>query len=252
MTRVPLPEAFLARPLAHRGLHGPGVPENSIAAARAAIAAGYGIELDLQPSRDGVAMVFHDATTDRMTGHQGRVDSLLGAELGALRLAGTDETIPTFREFLDEVAGRVPVLVEIKSQDPYTGENTGPLEEAAARDLADYKGPVAVASFNPLSVAAMARLAPAIPRGLITWSWSPPDPEEPLREELAQRLRGIPDYEPTGASFISHEAADLSRARVAELKAQGARILCWTITSSEAEAEARKMAENITFEGYLP
>ncbi len=252
MARVPLPEAFLARPLAHRGLHGPGVPENSLAAARAAIAAGYGIELDLQPSADGVAMVFHDATLERMTAREGRVDSLTAAELGALRLAGTDETIPTFREFLGEVAGRVPVLVEIKSQDAYTGEHTGPLEEAAARDLAGYRGPVAVASFNPLSVAAMAQFAPDIPRGHITWSWEPPDPEEPVSEERAQHLRDIPDYEATGASFISHEAADLARPRVAELKSQGARILCWTITSPETEAEARKLAENVTFEGYLP
>lgn len=252
MARVALPEAFLARPLAHRGLHGPGVPENSLAALRAAIAAGYGVELDLQPSSDGVAMVFHDATLDRMTGRKGRVDGLTARELGTLRLAGTGETIPTLRAFLDEVAGRVPVLVEIKSQDAFTGKNTGPLEEAAARDLAGYVGPVAVASFNPLSVAAMARLAPDIPRGIITWSWEPSDPEEPVSEELAQRLRGIPDYEATGASFISHEAADLARERVAELKAQGARILCWTITSPDAEAAARTVAENVTFEGYLP
>src|SRR5690554_1039793 len=117
MARVALPEAFLARPLAHRGLHGPGVPENSLAALRAAIAAGYGVELDLQPSSDGVAMVFHDAALDRMTGRKGRVDGLTAKELGTLRLAGTGETIPTLRAFLDEVAGRVPVLVEIKSQD---------------------------------------------------------------------------------------------------------------------------------------
>lgn len=251
MVPVPLPDAFINRPLAHRGLHGPGVPENSLAAASAAIAAGYGIECDIQPSSDGVAMVFHDPTLIRMTGHEGQISDHTAAELSELRLAGTDAHIPTFREFLDLIDGQVPLLVEVKAQDLFTGESTGALEELVARELADYEGPVAVMSFNPHSVAAMARLAPSLPRGLITWSWEP-DPDAQISRERAAELREIPDYDAVGASFISHEAADLSRPRVAELKAQGARVLCWTITSPEADKEARKLAENVTFEGYRP
>lgn len=251
MTRPPLPETFITTPLAHRSLHGAGVPENSLAAARAAIAAGYGIECDLQPSADGVAMVFHDPDLARMTGAGGRISERTAAELGALRLAGTDEPIPSFRALLDLVAGRVPLLVELKAQDLFTGENTGALEAAAVADLQGYAGPVAFMSFNPHAVAALARLAPDIPRGLTTWSWGE-DPDEPVSRDRAAQLRAIPDYEATGSSFISHEAADLDRPRVAELKAQGARVLCWTITSPEAEARARRVAENITFEGYLP
>lgn len=246
-----LPAAFLTRPIAHRGFHdaAAGVPENSLAAARAAIAQGYGIELDIQPSADGVAMVFHDYDLGRLTGRAGRIADVSAADLASLPLAGGEEGIPTLAAFLKAVAGRVPLLIEIKSQDPFTGEGTGALEAAVARDLAGYGGPVAVMSFNPHSVAAMARLAPDLPRGLTTWSWGH-DPDHPLPPAREAELRAIPDYGPTGSCFISHEYADLSRPRVRELKAQGAAILCWTIRSPEAGARAREIADNITFEGY--
>lgn len=251
MRAVPLPRIFLDRPIAHRGFHdrAAGRPDNSLAAARAAIERGYGIELDVQPSRDGVAMVFHDYTLDRLTGRAGRVADVAAAELQETVLAGGDEGIPTLAAFLEMVAGRVPVLIEVKPQDHFTGEATGPLEEAVARALAGYAGPAAVMSFNPHSVAALCRLAPDVPRGLTTWRWAE-DPDHPVLPEVADRLRGIPDYGPTGSSFISHEAADLSRPRVLDLKAQGAAVLCWTIRSPGAEAEARRIADNITFEGY--
>ncbi|MEO0767518.1 MAG: phosphodiesterase, partial [Pseudomonadota bacterium] len=112
-----------------------------------------------------------------------------------------------------------------------------------------YAGPVAVMSFNPHSVARMAELCPDIPRGLVTSAYDPK--VWPLSEATCDTLRAIPDYDRVKASFISHEAADLSRSRVAELKAGGADILCWTIRSPEAEAEARKIAQNVTFEGYM-
>lgn len=246
-----LPAAFLDRPLAHRALHdrGAGRPENSLAAIRAAIAAGYGIEIDLQLSADGVAMVFHDYDLMRLTGRAGRVRDLTAGDLGAIPLLGGDEGIPTLAQVLATVAGRVHLLIEIKDQDGRMGPNVGPLERATAEALAGYAGPVAVMSFNPHSVAAMARLAPQLPRGITTWSWTD-DPDHPVPAALADRLRDIPDYDRTGACFISHEAADLARPRVAELRARGAAILCWTIRSPEAEAEARKFAHNITFEGY--
>jgi glycerophosphoryl diester phosphodiesterase len=104
-------------------------------------------------------------------------------------------------------------------------------------------------SFNPHAVAQMARLAPHLPRGLTTSAYDPED-WSPLPEATCTHLRGIPDYDRTGASFVSHEAADLARPRLAELKAQGAAILCWTIRSPEAEDRARQVAQNITFEDY--
>jgi glycerophosphoryl diester phosphodiesterase len=244
-----LPPRFLSVPLAHRALHGAGTPENSRAAIRAAIGLGYGIEIDLQLSADEEAMVFHDYALDRLTGARGPVRARSAAELARIALAGGDgETIPTFAQVLKIVAGQVPVLVEIKDQDGAMGPDVGPLERAAARALAGYAGDVAVMSFNPHSVAAFAEQAPDVARGLTTSAYDPG--EWPLPRETCDRLRAIPDAEPLGAWFISHEAADLARPRVAELKAQGLAVLCWTIRSPEEERAARRVADNITFEGY--
>lgn len=246
-----LPQAFLDLPIAHRAYHNCAErrPENSRAAFQAAITAGYGIECDVQLSADGQAVVFHDYSLNRLTKHQGRVRGLTVQELAAVPLNHTDETIPTLAEMLDLTQGRVPLLVEIKDQDGQMGPDVGRLEQAVANDLRGYDGPVAVMSFNPHSVAAFGRFAPDIPRGLTTSAY---DPEvwNGLPSVLCDRLRDIPDYDAVGASFISHEAGDLSRARVAELKRRNVPILTWTIRSAEAEAAARKIADNITFEDY--
>jgi glycerophosphoryl diester phosphodiesterase len=251
ITRVPLPGAFLTQPLAHRALHdrAAGRPENSRAAVRAAVAAGYGIEIDVQMSADGQAMVFHDEDLDRLTAEHGPVKARTAAELGRIRLRDAEDGIPTLPEVLALIDGRVPLLIEIKDQTLTMSETDGRLEAATAAALQSYAGPVAVMSFNPHAVASMARLAPQLPRGLTTSAYDPED-WSPLPEATCIRLRAIPDYDRTGASFLSHEAADLARPRVAELKAQGAAILCWTIRSPEAEVRAREVAQNITFEGY--
>jgi hypothetical protein len=104
-------------------------------------------------------------------------------------------------------------------------------------------------SFNPHLMDEMARFIPRIARGLVTEDYDPAD-NVPIPADVCARLRGIPDYDRTASSFISHKASDLGRARVADLKRQGAAILCWTIRSLAAEKKARKVADNITFEGY--
>lgn len=243
--------AFCTTPLAHRAYHdrSQGRPENSRAAIRSAIAQGYGIEIDLQLSADGAAMVFHDYDLARLTGQPGPLRRRSAAELQAIALAGGDgETIPTLAEILELVVGAVPLLIELKDQDGAMGPDIGPLEAAAAGALAGYDGPVAVMSFNPHSVAEMARLAPGVPRGLTTCAFDPED--WPLDPETCARLREIPDIDRVRASFISHQASDLGSARVRELRKGGLAVLCWTIRSPEEEAEARKVAHNITFEGY--
>ena len=249
--RVPLAPAFRSLPLAHRGYHdrAAGRPENSRAAFRAAVAAGYGIELDVQLAADGQAVVFHDDQLDRLTARTGPVLSYTTAELDRIRLLGSDETIPALTTVLELVGGRVPVLIEIKDRAGALAPTDGRLETAVAAALAGYPGPVAVMSFNPDCVARMARLAPLIPRGLTTECFDPAQ-WAPLSPALCARLREIPDYDPTLSSFISHKAADLSYPRVGDLKAQGAAILCWTVRSPQAEARARLVAQNITFEGY--
>lgn len=246
-----LPDIFLTLPIAHRAFHDreAGRPENGMEAIDAAITAGYGIEVDIQPSSNGVPMVFHDDTLDRLTEANGPIKDRTATDLAALTLKGGATGIPTLAQVLAKVAGRVPLLIEIKDQDGANGPNVGPLEAAVAAMLKGYNGPVALMSFNPHSVAALARLAPDLPRGITTCSYPAKDwPAIPTAGRA--RLAAIPDYDRVGAAFISHEAADLANPRVAELKAAGAAILCWTIRSLQAEAEARKVAQNITFERY--
>lgn len=251
MTRPDLPPAFLAGHIAHRGLHGPGVPENSMAAIRAAIDLGVAIELDVQPASGGTAMMFHDYDLARLTGAEGPVDALSPDALSRLTLLDTEETIPRLRDVLSAVAGAVPLLIEIKDRDGHMGPNVGPLEDAVIADLRGYAGDVAVMSFNPHSVARFRDKAPHLPRGLVTSAYAPehwPD----LPAATRDRLREIPDYDTLGCAFVSHEAGALNMPRVAELKAQGARVLCWTVRSKVQELEARRVADAVTFEGYLP
>ncbi len=205
----------------------------------------------MQRSADGQAIVFHDDDLDRLTERTGPVAGLDAVALGAIRLRDSDETIPTLAEVLALVKGRVPLLIEIKESLDTMAPTAGRLEAAVAAALGGYEGPVAVMSFNPHCVAHMARLAPQVPRGLTTEAYDP-DINAPIPATVCDRLRAIPDYDATASSFISHQASDLARPRVAELKAQGATVLCWTIRSPEAEAEARRIADNITFEGYAP
>lgn len=248
-----VPEGLMTIPVAHRALHDQvaGRPENSLDAVRAAVAAGYAIEVDVQPSADGVAMVFHDETLERLTDQAGPIAARTAAELGAIRLRGGSGGIPTLAQVLAEIGGRVPLVIELKDQTGAMGPGPSVLEEATASALAGYGGPVAVMSFNPEMVAAMARLAPGIARGLTTCPFTPEDlGDAPDAAARAARLTAIADYDRVGAGFISHQWTDLGTPRVAELKARGARVLCWTIRSAAEEAAARRIADNVTFERY--
>ena len=247
-----LPDVFLRAPIAHRALHDVADQrsENSRAAIRAAMQAGYGIEIDLQLTADGVAVVFHDYDLLRLTGRVGAVRQTTLMDLQQIALLhGDGECMPTFAEVLSLVDGKVPLLVELKDQDGAMGGNIGVLEAATAQALAGYAGPVALMSFNPHSVAEMARLCPHLPRGLVTDGYDPS--EWPLSSETCDRLRTIPDFDRVEASFISHEASDLTRPRVLQLQQRGVPVLCWTVQSPEMEAQARTVADNVTFEGYL-
>ncbi len=243
---------FLRLPLAHRALHNraEGRPENSPGAIGAAIAAGYGIEIDVQGTVDGQAVVFHDEWLERLTDATGLVKDHTADALGRIRLRDSQDCIPTLPQVLAQVAGRVPLLIEIKDQTDRMAETDGRLETAVADALKDYAGPVAVMSFNPHAIANMARLAPWVARGLTTAAYDHAG-WAPLSPDRCDDLRKIDDFDRVGACFISHEAADLTRPRVAELKAKGAAILCWTVRSADQEIQARRVADNVTFEGYL-
>lgn len=248
-----LPAALLTNPIAHRGLHDPasGVIENSPSAFEAAIAAGYGIELDVQLSSDAQAMVFHDYDMARLTGQRGAIQTRTANVVRGMTLSGSNDTIFDLAEVLKLVDGRVPLLIELKDQDGAMGPNIGPLEQAVTDALRDYHGDAALMSFNPYSTTKLAELAPDRPRGLVTSSYDP-KVWAPLSAKVCDHLRNIPDYTSSQSSFISHEVADLDRPRVAELKAQGAKILCWTVKSQAQADMATQTAQNITFEGFIP
>ncbi|MBQ9801935.1 MAG: glycerophosphodiester phosphodiesterase [Clostridia bacterium] len=151
------------RAYAHRGLWGGNVPENSLAAFRAAAEHGFAIELDVQLSRDGEVMVFHDYTLTRMCGREKKLADLTAAELGALSLDGTPETIPTLSEVLDAVDGRVPLLIELKGESGNTA-----LCPAVAAILDRYAGEWCVESFNPLLLRWFKKHRPHAVRGLLS------------------------------------------------------------------------------------
>jgi glycerophosphoryl diester phosphodiesterase len=170
-------------PIAHRGLWSPdGPPENSLSAFQAACAAGYGIELDVQLSADGEAVVFHDDKMQRMTGRPGRVRDHSAADLAAMRLAGTDEKVSTLLETLALVGHRAMVHVEIKTP---PGE-VGPLERRVHEVIADHNGPLCVIGFNPYSHAWFADHYPGVLRGLDSYSY---DDKAQMPEALRQASR---------------------------------------------------------------
>ena len=156
---------FLGRNFAHRGLHSEdrSVPENSLKAFELAVEAGYGMELDVQLSKDGQVVVFHDDTLDRVCGVAARVDELDYDELKKLPLFGTDERIPLFSEVLALVAGRTPLIVELK-----TGSRNDELCEKTWALLRTYPGEYCIESFHPLIVAWWRFHAPTVLRGQLS------------------------------------------------------------------------------------
>lgn len=245
---------IVARPVAHRGLHDPanGIAENSLAAARAAIENNYAIEVDIRPSADAAAMVFHDATLERMTGHGGRVEQNSAEALSRLRLGGSKETIATLDQLLELVAGRSGLFLEIKTDDLSDTKLGQEFLRHLSSRVHSYAGPVAVMSFDPQAVGAMARLAPQIPRGFVSRGYRE-------RADLAKhgalgcwwRRNLIPVIE-TRARFVAYDAQALPAPAPALARRAGFRLLSWTVRD---EAEKRRIAasvDQIIFEGFRP
>ncbi|MBV9510208.1 MAG: glycerophosphodiester phosphodiesterase [Caulobacteraceae bacterium] len=237
-------ERLFDPPIAHRGLWSPdGAPENSLAAFQSACAHGYGIELDVQLSADGEAMVFHDARLERLTGAEGRMSDHAAADLTQLKLAGTDEAIPTLADALTLVGHRALVLIELKTP---AGE-VGPLEKRVHEVLIDHNGPIAVIGFNPYSHAWFANHHPQILRGLDSYAYA--DDETLAREQrkayakLEHVALAKPHFLALGMDILPSKAA-------AEHRAQGLPVVAWTIRSPEQWAKVRDHCDNLIFEGF--
>jgi glycerophosphoryl diester phosphodiesterase len=227
--------ALIARPFAHRGLHGAGVPENSRAAFEAAIEARHGIELDVQISGDRRAIVFHDEELGRLAEDDGYVRGRSAAELGRIGLRDSDETIPTLPQILALIAGRAPLLIEVKAP----GREVGALALAVADALDGYSGPVAVMSFNPEVGHWFARHAPKWLRGLVVTERG-----RKWRGGLVRRLA----LWRSKADFLAYDIGDLP-SRFAEAKRrEGLRVLTWTVRSLSDRARAAQHADQIIYE----
>ena len=231
-------------PVAHRGLHdaAAGVPENSLAAFEAAAAAGYAMECDLQLTKDGVAMVFHDAKLERLTQASGALGAHSAKALKVLRLLGTNEPIPSLADLLARIDGRAPILIELK----HDVSPVGPLEEAAWRELERYRGPYAVQSFDPGSVAWFRDHAPAAPRGQVTGDWRRfRESDRPALAHAWTALRARPQFLAWGVHRLPHWAPALARRL-------GLPLLSWTVRTSEDLARARSCGANPIFENVRP
>ena len=233
-------------PVAHRGLWSPdGAPENSLAAFQAACAAGYGIELDVRLSADGEAMVFHDDDLARMTGAPGRLSDRTTTELAELRLAGTDEAIPTLAETLALVGRRAMVQVELKT--PFG--HVGPLEQRTHEVLIDHAGPVCVIGFNPYSHAWFAERFPGVLRGLDSYSWSKaPHMNEAQRRSFAN-LEQVAIAKP---HFLALGLDMLPSERAAQYRAGGMPVIAWTVRQPQEWAAVKDSCDNLIFEGFRP
>lgn len=230
------PDWLTERPYAHRGLHGPGRPENSRAAFEAAIAAGFGIELDVQLTRDGEAMVFHDYALERLTGEAGKVVERTAAELAGVGLLGMDETIPTLPEILHLIAGRSPLLIELKVQ----GGRAAALSAAVQRALRGYRGNAAVMSFNPNVGRWFAAQASEVTRGLVVTEEGKRGFRGRIERSLALRR--------SRAQFLAYDVRDLPSSFAAAAQARGLPVLTWTVRNPVAAETAAAHADQIIHE----
>jgi glycerophosphoryl diester phosphodiesterase len=248
---VPGKDWLTARPIAHRGYHdaAAGRIENTLSAFRAAVERRLAIECDLQLTADGEVVVFHDDTLDRLTDAVGRVDDRTLAALRSVAIRGTSDRIPTLSELLDLTAGKVPLVIELKSR--WNGDRR--LENATAAILAAYSGPVAVMSFDPASAKAMGELMPHVPRGLVAdrcdpkkgWGEMPPVQRFALRH-LLYALKVAPQ-------FIAYDVTALpANAPLLLRHTAGMPLLTWTVKSEADRATAARWADQMIFEGFDP
>lgn len=240
---------WLIQPIAHRGLHDArrGIIENTASAFTAAMAADYAIETDIRAAAGGEPVVFHDTMLDRLTESTGPVAAQSATMLSALPLKRTGDRILGLGDFLDLIAGRVPVFIEIKSA--WSGDRA--LERKTAALLANYRGPVAVMSFDPGVLLAMRAMGPRLPLGLASMRFTAQDwPQlSPLRRFRLTHLLDFPGVKP---DFLAYDVRRLPNRRIALLRRRGVPVLSWTVRSQDDRRRAKAHADAMIFEGFRP
>ncbi len=229
---------------AHRGLHGREVPENSMAAFEAAAQKGYAIELDVRLSKDNEVMVFHDESLWRMAQQQGNVQDYTMAQLKAMRLAKSDQGIPSLRDVLMQVNGRVPILIELKSEG-----KAGMAEEKLWELLQGYAGRFAVQSFSPYALQWFRKNAPGVMRGQLSCSFKVgAEHISALKKFVVRNLLTNVIARP---HFISYDVNSLGQSVLNRMHKDGIPILGWTVRS-KAQQDGLSGIAAVIFEDYEP
>jgi glycerophosphoryl diester phosphodiesterase len=248
---MPALDWLTARPFAHRGLHdnAAGLIENTAGAFTAAIAAGYGIECDIQISADGEAMVHHDDALGRLTDGRGRLAEMTAAALQAVTFRAGRERMLTLGALCDLVAGRAALLVEIKSR--FDGDLR--LAKRASAVLAGYRGPIALMSFDPAPIEALRTIAPSLVCGIVAErhythaEWDGLTPIQKFR--LAHLLHAAR----TRPRFLAYAVKDLpAPASVLARTVFGLPVLTWTVRTEAQRRIAARWADQMIFEGFKP
>ena len=245
------PDWLIARPVAHRGLHNRvhGVIENMPGAMHAAIAGNFSIEVDVQLTADGEAMVHHDDELGRLTEGSGPLRARTAAELKAVRFNDTPERMMSLGDLLALVDGRVGLVIEIKSH--FDGDRQ--LVRRTAELLKTYRGPAAWMSFDPDQVLAMREIAPEIPRGITAQRTY--DDGEWLTLTKAQRngMLHLRHAFRTRPHFVSYWVRQLpAPAPWIARNLFGCALITWTVRTPEQVAITERWADQMTFEGFIP
>ena len=241
---------LIARPIAHRGLHSTssGVVENTPSAFKAAIAGGYGIELDLQVSADGEAMVHHDDALGRLTEGRGPLAAMSATELRRVRYRSTSDRMMTLGEVCNLVSGEVALVLELKSR----FDDDVRLVTRAAQVLEGYAGPVAAMSFDPQLVEALRHAAPELLRGIIAQSRFDDPAWSALPAQQKCSMANILHAFHTRPHFLAYRVDDLPAPATTIARLLGRPVLTWTVRSEAQRAHAAQHADQMIFEGFRP
>ena len=232
---------------AHRGLHNDTRPENSMAAFKAALEKGYGIELDIHLLKDGNLAVIHDASLKRTAGEDVLIEDLTTEDLSKYHLEGTEETIPTFRQVLDLYDGKAPIIVELKAE----RGNHAALVDTAVEQLRDYKGVYCVESFDPRCILHLKKNHCRIVRGQLTRNFLA------VQDKLPWVIKFMLTYQLSNflskPDFVSYRFADRKTlGNFLVRKLWGVQGVTWTVRSLEDHKKAVAEGWIPIFEGYEP
>ena len=243
---IKIEEPFITKNfIAHKGLHDYTCPENSLSAFKKAIEKNYIIECDVQLISDGTVVVFAGDQLSRMTGRDGYVKNLTKAQLEDCKLLNTEEHIPTLEEVLELVDGQVGIILDLKDNQTRIGQ----LEKAVCKIIRQYKGDVAIQSFNPLSLEWFAKYSPNVLRGQVSCSFKGKEYKHIsfLKRMFLRKMKLNKRAKP---DFISYKFEELPNRFVK--KYSNLPIIGWTLKSQEDYRKCFQYVDNIMFEGFEP